>query len=450
MNRHQPQNGSNMNIVAKYRAAFYSNEPLVEKDYEYSRKMSIFEGCTARAVFNLTSGAFLAGYASYLGADDAFNGVIGAIPVLAGVMSILSPIYFEKRDKRKLQVVILNFLHRFILGLMGFIPMIVSGGTSALVMLAGLYMTAYMAVSFGNPASNALLIDITPANIRGRYFSKREASLLAFGTLFTLILGRVMDYYRAAENEYGGFLITFSVILVLSACNAFFWSRIKEPDTRRSKATYNIRQIITIPLKNAGFRKIIIFFILYNIGLQIGGPFFSVYMVTGLKLDYTYIMIMGMLSTIVNVLIVRVWGKIADSKSWSFVLTYSILLLGISHFNWIFVNHSTYFILVPLLHIVSGSAWAGIGISTFNIQFIYSPENGRTVYTGFNAALGGLMGFFGTLAGSALLGVFDMLGLHIADFTIGGMQMLFSISGFLLMVCSTYARFFIKQPAEQH
>lgn len=435
-----------MNIRSTLNNTFYNTEPLTGRDYEHSRKMSIFEGCTARAVFNLTSGAFLAGYASFLGADDAFNGIIGAMPVLAGVMSLFSPIYFEKRDKRKLLVLLLNFLHRFLLGLMVVIPLISASVTPRLFLLGTFYLIAYMAVAFANPASNAILIDLTPVNIRGRYFSKRESIVLATGTAISLILGRVLDGFRAADNEYGGFVAVFSVILLLSFGNAAFWSQIKEPVVKRNRKTYTLRQIITIPLKNTGFRKIIIFFVLYNIGIQVGGPFFSVYMVTGLKLEYTYIMFMGMLSTLVNVTVVRVWGRIADNKSWNFVLKYSILLLGIVHFTWLFVNHSSAFILVPLMHIISGVAWAGIGISTFNIQFIYSPEDGRTVYTGFNAALGGLMGFFGTLAGSLLLGIFDSLGLKLANMAIGGMQMLFLISGVMLMLCAGYAHFFIKRP----
>ncbi len=433
----------------RFREVFYSTKPLEERDFERSRKMMIFEGCTTRSIFNLTSGAFLAGYASFLGADDAFNGIIGAIPVLAGVIQLFSPIYFEKQERRKLQVTVLNFLHRFILGLMVFIPLIAFDKTPRLLLLAGIYLTAYLAVSFANPAASGIMIDLTPENIRGRYFGKRESFLLAVGTVFSLVLGRVLDTFKAGGNEYGGFVVTFTVILLLSFANFFFWSRIKEPHKQRNKTSFRVGQIITMPLKNAGFKKIVVFFVLYNVGLQIGGPFFSVYMVTGLKLEYTYIMLMGMLSTMVNVTLVRVWGRMADSRSWDFVLKYSILLLGLSHFAWLFVNQSTAFLLVPVLHITSGAAWAGIGISTFNIQFIYSPEEGRTVYIGFNAALGGLMGFIGTLAGSALLLVFEGLGLQISGFRFGGMQIIFSISGILLTLCSAYAHFFIRQQAKR-
>ena len=424
---------------------FYSTKPLEESDYAKSRNISILEGCSARTVFNLTSGAFLAGYASFLGAGDSFNGIIGAIPVLAGVIQLLSPIYFERVEKRKLQVSILNFLHRFILGLMVFIPLIFFDNTPRLLVLSIIYFIAYLAVSFANPATSGLIIDLVPGNIRGKYFGKRESIVIASGMIVSLIMGKVMDTFKSGNNEYGGFVVTFSIILLLSFANFFFWTMIKEPQLKRSRTTFRIKQIITMPLKNAGFKKVVIFFVLYNIGLQIAGPFFSVYMVTGLKLEYTYIMLMGVLSTIVNVILVRIWGRIADSRSWDYVLKYSILLLGISHFTWFFVNQSTGSLLIPLLHMTSGVAWAGIGISTFNIQFIYSPEEGRTVYIGFNAALGGLVGFLGTLVGSVLLVIFESMGLHILNFKFGGMQMLFSISGILLTFCAAYVHFFIKQ-----
>ncbi len=434
-----------MFIGKLFRETYFNTKPLEERDYEKSRNMSIFEGCTARTIFNLTSGAFLAGYASFLGANDSFNGIIGAMPVLAGVVSLFSPMYFEKLEKRKLQIVLLNFFHRFMLGLMVFIPLIAFGKTPRLILLSIMYLVAWLAVSFSNPAASGLVIDLTPEKIRGRYFGRRESYILAVGTIIALILGRVMDAFKSGGNEYDGFVATFSVILMFSAANFIFWSSIREPQIKSKRAAYCLKQIITIPLKNSGFKKIIVFFVIYNIGLQVGSPFFSVYMVTGLKLEYTYIMLMGMMGTLVNVILVRVWGKVADSRSWDFVLKYSILLLGITHFTWFFVTHSSGVVLIPILHIMSGAAWAGIGISTFNIQFIFSPEEGRTVYIGFNAALGGFMGFLGTLAASVLLVVFGGMGLHISSFKIGGMQMLFAISGIILILCAVYTHFFIKQ-----
>ena len=434
-----------MKIGAIFNSIYFSNEPLTEKDYKKSRTFSIFEGGSARTIFSLTSGAFLAGFASYLGAGDSFNGVIGAIPVLAGIIQIISPIVFEKMEKRKQIAGILSLLHRLLLGFMVFIPFLAKGQTARLALVAVIYFISYLAVSFINPAVSGWLIDLVPDNIRGRYFGIRESYALGVATVFTLVMGRVMDMFKDNGNEYGGFIVMFSFVLVLALGNFVFLLLMKEPPVKRHKTELNLRKVITIPLEDNKFRKIVLLFIFWNIGVQIGGPFFAVYMVTGLKLNYTYIMAVSMLGTLTNALLVRQWGRMADRKSWVVVIKFSILILAVTHSVWFFINPSTAFILVPLMHVAGGVAWAGIGISAFNIQFIYSPEEGRTVYIGFNAALSGLIGFVSTLLGSALLILFNGLRISISGFTIGSMQIVFAISGILLAVCAAYIHFFITQ-----
>lgn len=440
--------GQNMKIGAIFKSIYFSSEPLSDKDYKSSRTFSIFEGGSARTIFNFTSGAFLAGFASYLGAGDSFNGIIGAIPVLAGIIQLISPIVFEKMEKRKLTVSILCLIHRLLLGFMVFIPFLAKGQTTRLALVAAIYFISYLAVSFINPAASGWLIDLVPDNIRGRYFGVRESYILGASTVFTLVMGRVLDIYKDKGNEYGGFIVMFSFVMVLAAGNFVIWLLIKEPPVKRSKSELNLRKVISIPLKDNKFRKIVLLFILWNIGVQIGGPFFSVYMVTGLKLNYTFIMAVGMLGTLANTLMVRFWGRLADRKSWVYVIKLSILMLAVTHTMWFFINPLTSYILVPIMHIAGGLAWAGIGISSFNIQFIYSPEEGRTVYIGFNAALSGLIGFVSTLMGSAVLLLLSSFKLDISGFTIGSMQVIFAISGILLAVCAAYIHLFIKHEEE--
>lgn len=437
--------GQKMSVRKFFRGIYFSNEPLTEKDYGISRNFSIAEGASARTILTLTSGAFLAGFASYLGSGDSFNGIIGAIPVLVGIVQLVSPIIFEKMEKRKWLVVLLNLMHRLLLGFMVFIPFIAKGQTARLALVAVIYLISYMAVSFASPASAGWLIDLTPDSIRGRYLSIRESYAFGAATVLALITGRVLDIFKDGGNEYGGFIVMFGFIFVLALGNFVMMSLMKEPPVKRNKSELSLRKIITIPLKDLRFRKIVILFIFWNIGLQIAAPFFAVYMVTGLKLNYTYIMAVGMLGNLTNTLLVRLWGKMADRKSWLFVINLSILILAFTHFSWFFVNKSTALVLVPLLHITGGIAWAGIGISTFNIQFIYSPEEGRTVYIGFNAALGGLVGFLSTLAGSLLVLVFEYYKVSFYGFTIGNMQIIFALSGILLAVCAAYIYKFIPK-----
>lgn len=434
-----------MNVKDIISKIYFNQRQLTEKDYRASRNLSIFEGGSARAVFTLTSGAFLAGFIKYLGAGDQFNGIIGAIPVLAGIIQIFSPMVFEKIERRKFLISILCFVHRFMLGLMVFVPLIIKDTKVCLGTIAVMYFVSYLMVSFITPAASNWISDLTPNNIRGKYFGLRESYILAFVTVLTLVMGKIMDIFKQHQNEYTGFLIVFITVIVFSIVNFFLLSAMKEPPVKTANISLDIRSILTIPIKDRRFRKIIIMFLIWNIGVQVAGPFFSVYMVTGLKLDYTYIMAMGMLATIVSVIAVRIWGKIADRRSWVFTTKVSISMLASSHILWFLVNEITSPVLIPVLHVLSGAGWAGIGISLFNIQFQFSPDQGRTIYLGFIAAIGGLVGFASTLAGSVLLGLLSGVKLNFLGVTVGNMQMIFAVSGFMLGVCAAYVHFFIDR-----
>jgi len=88
-------------LTTKMKSVYVNKEPLTDKDMEMSRNISIFEGCTARTIFTLTSGAFLVGFAKYIGASDQIAGIIAAIPVLAGIIMVFSPLVFERMENRK-------------------------------------------------------------------------------------------------------------------------------------------------------------------------------------------------------------------------------------------------------------------------------------------------------------------------------------------------------------
>jgi MFS family permease len=423
---------------------YFNDTPLSRKDYHHSRTMFIFEGSTAVSIFALTSGAFLAGYASYLGANDQFNGIIGAIPALAGIIQVFSPMVFEKMQKRKFLISILCLFYRLLLGFMVFIPLITPNTTARLALLAGSYFLAYLSASFITPAAGNWIIELAPVNIRGRYFGLRESYIQAFAAAVSLSMGKVLDIFSTSGRKYEGFVLVFSVALVITVVNFIFLSSIKEPPARTNTVPLDIKSILTIPLQNKGFRKIVVLFMIWNIAAQIGMSYFAVYQVTGLKLPYTFIMLMSILSTVSSVVFVRIWGRIADRKSWTFTSKISIGLLAFCHMAWFFVSKNTAYAMIPVLYFLAGTAWSGINISLFNIQFIFSPEEGRTVYTGFNAALGGAVGFVSALIGSFIVGALSGAQFTIAGFSIGNMQVVFGLSGILLVVCAGFIHLFVR------
>lgn len=433
-----------MGLKASLKQRYFNNKPLSLEEYQISRTFFIYEGCTAVGIFALTSSAFLAGFAEYLGASDQFNGILAAIPALAGAIQVFSPMVFEKMRNRKLLIAALCIFYRLTLGLMGFIPLIFQDKLVRLTVLASMYFLAYLAASFLTPAAGNWIVSLTPERMRGSYLGRRDSYILAVSSIISLGMGKVLDVFKQNHQYYTGFLLVSIVVIVLAILNFLFLSEIKEPPTEVKKLDLDIKKVFSVPLRDQGFRKIIMLFILWNIGLQIGGPYFGVYIVTGLKLPYTSIMILGVLSSLTSVLVVRTWGKLGDRISWVFSTKMSIGLLALVHTAWFFINSKTLFLLVPM-YIVGGAAWAGINLSLFNIQFSFSPIEGRTVYLGFNAAVGGLVGFLTALLGSFIVRGLESYKFHLLGLEIGNMQVVFGLSGIFLAGCVAFIHYRINQ-----
>jgi Na+/melibiose symporter-like transporter len=200
--------------------------------------------------------------------------------------------------------------------------------------------------------------------------------------------------------------------------------------------------LFSLPLKEKKFRKIIVLFFLWGLSLNFASPFFSVYMVSKLELSYTFIMISGFLNSLSYVIATRFWGRVADRFSFTYSAMLSIALLGITHACWFFASPDSVLLypVVVLLHILSGIAWGGAGISLFNVPYEYTPEEGRTVYLGFNAALSGLVGFLSSNLSSWIVGAMENFKGVVFGMTITQFQLIFAASGLTTVLTALFIR----------
>jgi len=425
-----------------------SKNKVSDDNYGLSRRRFITEGCLANSIFSITSGAFLVGYASYLGANDQFNGIILSLPLLASMVQMFSPLIFERLSSRKKLIVALCSFYRAMLCLMILIPIITDNKSIRLFMLGGMYFIAYLAGSFLNPAAGSWIISLVPERIRGRYFGLRDMFILASTAILSIVMGRVLDAFKSNSMQFVGFVVVFSVALVLTILNFLVLRKIKEPPIVPLKQSLSFKSMMAMPLNNKQFRKVVLLNIIWNLTAQLSIPFFSVYMVTGLKLSYTFIMAIGIISTFAAALSARVWGRLSEKVGWEVTIATSIGMIGVCHITWMFVNHSTFFILIPIIQVLAGIGWAGVNLSFFNIQFKYAPQEGRTIFIGFNASLAGAAGFLSALLGAALVGFLSGMKIDIGITVLDNMLFVFGLSGILIVGCAIFATYIFRVKKE--
>ncbi|MCQ4833352.1 hypothetical protein NE473_31020, partial [Hungatella sp. SL.1.14] len=76
-----------------------------------------------------------------------------------------------------------------------------------------------------------------------------------------------------------------------------------------------LKAAVIDPLFDSEYRKIIGLYMFWNLALQVAGPFFSVYIVTGLSLDYTYITFLGLIASSVRVVAACFWGYLGKYRT---------------------------------------------------------------------------------------------------------------------------------------
>lgn len=439
----KPKNKTWLLIKDKY----FSSQTLSEKDYERGRKLFIADGCFANGVVAITSGVILAGFLEYLGANNVVNGIISGIPNLAGTLLIFSPVILQKVNREKWVVLLFGLIHRFLFALMMSVPLVFTNLTARLVVFVFFLATAHILGSFISPSTVNWLVKLIPEEIRGRYLGLREGIIIIFMALFSFLMALIIDYTKDNGKEMAGYLICSIAILLMAIGNFIFLLNAKEPVTELKKSQVGIRQVLTIPLKDRGFRKILVLSILWNFGLQFGGPYFSIYYYSILRLGYTYIIAIGFAVSLARMIAAQFWGRFADYKGWIFVSKTSILCLGVVHVGYMFLNRETMHIIYPLLTIMGGICWGGVSISIFNIGFEYMPVQDRTSYISFNTAVSSIAGFSGVLAGSLIVSLLQDRIYSFLSIPLSAMQFLFIGSGILLMATSGYIhRFIVKIP----
>lgn len=422
---------------------YKSNADKTDSMYR-SRKYFILEGVTGIGQFSLTSGAFLAGFIHLLKGSDQINGMVAVIPAVVGILQIFSSLIYERLESRKRTIIRMAIVLRLLLALVYFVPMLLMPLGVGLEAFIICYILAYSINALNAPAIVNWIVDLTPLSIRGQYLAYRDKISLLVTAVLTIVLGKALDYFKSLGNQMIGFALVGVIILVFSILNIYSLMHIHELNGTYEKKEYKLKEVLTTPIKNTSFRKIIILFIIWNFALQIGGPYIAIYMVTKLNLQYTYMMTLSVIATVVRVAVANMWGRIADKKSWFLSTECSVAILAIVHFSWGFVNTSNYIILAPLLHILSGIGWGGAGISLFNIQFLFAKREGRTMYIGLNAAIGGIFSFIAVWIGGRLIRLLEGAELSIMNIQINSMQITFFISGLLLMLCPIFVKVFIE------
>ena len=150
---------------------------------------------------------------------------------------------------------------------------------------------------------------------------------------------------------------------------------------------------------------------------SLSAPFFNLYMLDNLNLPISQVTLYNSLMAGANLLMLMIWGRLADRMGNRVVLAIAGLILALTPLLWLFVgaDSRSLWLGLPLLHVVMGGTGAAIDLCNNNLQIGVAPLRKQSTYFGWMAAAAGISGALGTTLGGycaehwaqgGLLGVF--------------------------------------------
>jgi len=388
-------------------------DTLTEEEIQSGLSNVLKDGITTQAMVTLTGGVFLVSFALKMGASNVFIGLLAAIPFLAQLMHIPSVYLVEKYRMRRLITVSASLCGKIFLLFIGLIPIVFSSDVRVLLLAVAVGFRS-MFIAVGACSWNSWMRDLVPQNRMGSFFSERMRLARTLDIPLALAAGMYIDYWMKnfPSNELFGYSILFFLGFSIGLLGVYYISMTPEPHMGPPESTFKFFSVITQPFKDKNFKNLLAFMGSWSFAVNLATPFFTVYMLKRLEMDVSVIIALSVLSQIMNIAFLRMWGRFSDRFSSKSVLSVCVPLYIASILAWTFTTlPEKYALTIPLLtaiHIVTGISTAGVTLASGTIALKLAPKRKATPYLAANS-----------LVNSLAAGIAPLLGGMCADFFAG-------------------------------
>lgn len=386
----------------------------------------------------LTGGAFQTGYALWLGASSFWMGVLASFPTFAGLIQVFSSYVVERRGERKWFTAYLSGTGRLLWLPILLIPFLLPTGLRFSAFLV-LFLLSNLLLSAAMPAFNSWLSDLVPADHRGRYFGQRNMLAGLTTMLVSLPAAGFLDLAvkQRRFSEAVGFGVLFGIAVLFGLLSFLTLTRQPEPPMARpaqEERNVSIFASLATPFTEPNFRRLMIFSSLFAFAQFFAGPFYIVYALERLKLDYVWIQVLGTLSSLASLLSMPLWGYLSDKFGNRPLLAIAAFGVGILPIQWAFTSREHLvgtLVILSVNHLLGGLFWAGVGLTQFNLLIAVTPAERKSVYVAAMSAATGLAGGLAPILGGATLTALHSVQIAPLGWAMGSYQVLFLMNAAL-------------------
>ncbi len=423
-----------------------------------SLQASTLDGVLSVIFSATTGGVLLTNFLLKLGATPVEIGLLSSIPMLVNLLQPVGAHIADRTTSRHNYCLWIFGVSRLLwlillLGI-GWVSWSNSDPHQLVLWTLGIILMTHLLGALGSSAWFSWMAALVPHRLRGRYFGIRNSAASFTNLLSVPILGAVVSAWSCETNGYGVVLL-LGVVAGIAGLGFQFLMADVNPQLPQSAALYRskIKGVTRLDseanasqpaqasiLKDTNFLKFLSYFALWTFAVNISAPFFNLYMLDNLDLDLRWVTIYASLISGANLVMLVLWGKLADRVGNRPLLLLVGILVAVTPILWLGAGADSLsvWLWLPIIHLLTGAAGAAIDLCGSNIQMELAPVDRPSRYFAIAAAVGGVSGGLGTTAGSFLAQL---------DY-IGGLPGLFALSA-VVRLLALLPLLFVREPRSQ-
>ncbi|MCE5258512.1 MAG: MFS transporter [Chloroflexi bacterium] len=350
------------------------------------------------AIFATISASFYGDFVNLflleLGARDFQIGLLSSIASAAAILGpLLGAWLVERSHKRKLWVLVgpgggFRIAFFFIAAL----PFVMHGA-SAVTAFIVLYTLQSFASSLGMPAWNSLFADVVPIHVRGRYLG----SSLTMSFVARLAIVPIAGVLVQSVGGLRGYQLVWLLAGLTGFIATTFYARIPEPPSQEvaSEGAFgSLLGSLRVFAHDSRFLQYCVVTFVWNFGIQLAGPYFSVYQVQILGFSVDTIAFILTIASIVAAIVVRIAGELVDRFGAVKLMGVSMVLVPIIPVLWLLGRTP---LQITVIQCIAEVAWAGFRVASTPLLLLLAPTEQRSRYIAANNIIASLALVLGPL-----------------------------------------------------
>ncbi len=385
------------------------NQPYNKQAIRTSLKASTIDGVFAAIFMSITGGVLLTNFLLQVGASPVEIGMLSSIPMLLNLLQPLGAYIGDRTNSRHYYCLwifgIARLLWLILIVGIGWISW--SGGNlhQLVSWTLGMVLATHILESLGGSAWLSWMAVLVPHRLRGRYFGFRNSAASLTNLVGVPLLGFAVSAWPSGTIDGYAIVLFLGVITgVISLGCQFFMTDVNPQLTAKPPVEVEDKNFSLLGNFSPNFLMFLFYFGLWTFAVNLSSPFFNLYLLDNLHLDLSWATLYGSLTAAANLVMLILWGKIADRIGNRPLLLLVGVLAGITPLFWLIAgaDNISLWLWLPLIHIFTGGTWAAIELCSSNIQMEVAPREHPSTYFAVAAAVAGVCGALGTTIGGFL------------------------------------------------